>query len=194
MTEEKASSGGIRLLGIAGSLREKSLNRALLRAAVRECPEDVAIETFDLRGIPVYDEDLRQTDPPALVTLLKERVAAADGVLICTPEYNTGVPGVVKNAVDWVSRPPDTSPWTGKPIGLMGATDGPWGTVRSQQHLRLAFVSTGSYVMVRPQVYLPHADRLLGEDGDYADEATLRRVRQFMAAFAAWSRMFRDAR
>jgi chromate reductase len=193
MTDERLKSDPIRLLGFAGSLREKSLNRALLRAAARECPDGAELETFDLRGIPVYDEDLRESGPPPQVTLLKERIAAADGVLICTPEYNNSVPGVVKNAVDWVSRPPDSSPWSGKPIGLMGATDGPWGTVRSQQHLRLAFVSTGSLVMVRPQVYLPHAHLLLGEDGDYADEATLRRVRQFMLGFARWARMFRDA-
>jgi chromate reductase, NAD(P)H dehydrogenase (quinone) len=183
----------VHLLGFAGSLREKSLNRALLRAAVRLCPAGATIETFDLRGIPVYDEDLRLSRPPEHVTLLKERVAAADGVLICTPEYNNGVPGVVKNAVDWVSRPPDTSPWTAKPVGLMGATDGPWGTVRSQQQLRLAFVSTGSYVMVRPQIYLPHANLLIDDAGDYSDEATLRRVGAFMTAFVAWARMFREA-
>ncbi|MEA2623133.1 MAG: hypothetical protein QOH61_2043 [Chloroflexota bacterium] len=191
--ENNLVSRPVRLLGVAGSLRQGSLNRALLRAALRVCPDEATIETFDLRGIPVYDEDLQHGHVPERVLLFKERIAAADGILICTPEYNNSIPGVLKNAIDWASRPPATSPLTAKPVGLMGATDGPWGTVRSQQHLRLAFVSTGSYVMVRPQVMLPNADRLLDESGEYHDETTLRRIRLSVEALVDWTRIFMAA-
>jgi chromate reductase len=178
----------VRILGIAGSLREGSLNRALLRAAVRTAAPDVLLEPADLRGIPVYDADLQRSNEPEQVRLLKAAVRAADAVLFSTPEYNHGLPGVLKNAIDWVSRPPAESPWEGKPVAMMGASDGPWGTVRAQQQLRLAMASVGALAMVRPQLMVAQADRILDPAGEFSDEATLRRVAAHVAALAAWAR------
>jgi chromate reductase len=180
----------IHILGFAGSLRSGSYNRALLRAAVRAAPAGAVIETFDLADIPLYDADLQASGDPEAVRLLKQRVRDADALLIVTPEYNNAMSGVLKNAIDWVSRPPAGSPLEGKPVGIVGATDGPWGTVRAQQNLRLVLAATGAIVMVRPTVFVPRAAELVGGSGEFEDQETLRRVEGFMAALVAWARRF----
>ena len=128
----------MRLLGLAGSFREGSFNRGLLRAAAELTPEGVELVEFDLRGLPFYDGDLEAAGDPESVTDLKEAIRDADGLVIATPEYNRGLPAVLKNAIDWASRPALASPLAGKPVAIMGATTGFGGTARAQQQLREA--------------------------------------------------------
>ena len=126
------------ILGVAGSLRRQSFNRALLRAAQELAPEGSRIETFELDGIPSFNQDEEQ-NPPAKVVELKQRIRSADAILFVTPEYNYSVPGVLKNAIDWASRPYGDSAWNGKPVAVMGASVGTLGTGRAQYHLRQMF-------------------------------------------------------
>src|SRR5262245_65082316 len=129
----------VRVLGVAGSLRLGSLNRALLRAAVARAPEGMAIETFDLIDVPLYNGDVEAAGDPPGVAAFKDAIRAADAVLFVTPEYNHGVPGVMKNAVDWASRPARDAALNGKPVGIIGASPGQVGTARGQSQLRQAF-------------------------------------------------------
>jgi chromate reductase, NAD(P)H dehydrogenase (quinone) len=131
----------IRILGIAGSLRAQSFNRALLRAAKELAPQPLRIEIFDLLPIPLYNGDVEEQGDPKAVTAFKQAIAQADGVLMATPEYNHGVPGVMKNAVDWASRPPRGAALSGKPVGIIGASPGMTGSARGQSQLRQAFES-----------------------------------------------------
>ncbi len=131
---------GIRILGFAGSLRKQSYNRSALRAAVKLVPPGSTLESVDLDGIPLFNEDQEREDFPSRVREFKAKVAGADAILIVTPEYNYSVPGVVKNAIDWVSRPYGESAWEGKPVAIMGASVGTLGTARAQYHLRQMFV------------------------------------------------------
>ena len=125
----------LKILAIPGSLRRASFNRALARAAAELAPAGATVEIADLRDLPVYDEDVNAAGPPAAVVELKRRIAEADAVFIATPEYNYGVPGVLKNAIDWTSRGPN-QPWKGKPVAIAGASNGGFGTARSQLALR----------------------------------------------------------
>ena len=123
-------SKAVRILGIAGSLRRDSFNRAALRAATELVPEGASIETFELDGIPGFNQDDEQ-NPPFEVVQLKQRIREVDAILFVTPEYNYSVPGVLKNAIDWASRPYGDSAWNGKPAAIMGASVGLFGTARS---------------------------------------------------------------
>ena len=165
------TDGPFRILGIAGSLRRGSFNRGLLRAATEVAPDGVELETFELGSIPLYNEDVRVAGEPAAVGELKERIRAADGLLIATPEYNYSVPGVLKNAIDWASRPPEETPLRHKPIGLMGA-GGTYGTARSQLALRQVFLFTRSYVLPEPELYVVNAREKFDQDGNLQDEPT----------------------
>src|SRR5689334_2811378 len=129
---------GFKILGIAGSLRKNSYNRSALQAARELAPAGVTLTTFDLDGLPLFNQDDEQ-NPAARVTELKAAIRAADAILIATPEYNYSVPGVLKNAIDLASRPYGDSAWTGKPVAVMGATMGTTGTARAQYHLRQMF-------------------------------------------------------
>lgn len=173
------------VLGISGSLRKGSLNTAALRAAVELAPPGLRIETFDLRPIPLYDEDVRQAGFPEPVAALREKVRAADGVLLVTPEYNYSIPGVLKNAVDWVSRPPD-QPFLHKPIAIMGASPGAIGTARAQYHLRQCFVFLDGFVMGRPEVMIGGAAKKFDEGGGLVDEDTRKFLADYLAAFGRW--------
>lgn len=148
----------IRILGIAGSLRRGSFNRGLLRAAHELAPSGMQIETFDrLCDIPPYNDDVEVVGKPEPVQALVDAVRAADGLLIATPEYNYSIPGVLKNAIDWVSRPPKTTPLKGKPAAIMSASIGISGGMRAQYHLRQAFVFTETQAMLKPEVIIPNA-------------------------------------
>jgi chromate reductase len=184
----RARRGPLHVLGFAGSLRKASLNRGLLRAAAELSPPDVVIEQFDLRGIPLYDEDLRLAGPPEIVTELKERIRAADGLLIATPEYNHSFSGVTKNAVDWISRPPAESPLNGKPIGVIGASDGHFGTTRAQEALRIVLAATRADVMASPTVMVFHGREHADTEGNLIDPELRERVRRYMTAFEQWIR------
>jgi chromate reductase len=129
----------LRILGIPGSLRRESYNRGLLLAAQELAPPGVELELYEVRELPLYDEDLERTGPPDQVLHFKQAIARADALLIATPEYNWSVPGPLKNAIDWASRPPATSPLRRKPVALMGASTGISGTIRAQLALRQIF-------------------------------------------------------
>jgi len=179
----------MRIVGIAGSIRAGSFNRALLEAAAELAPEGMTIEPWDgLREVPLYDAGLDLDGArPAPVEELKRRIAEADGVLLASPEYNYSVPGVLKNAIDWVSRPGHQSVLVGKPVAIVGASGGVVGTARGQVHLRDVMHSTLSRVF-------PHPDILVGQsaakfqDGRLADEPTRELVARYLRRFADFVR------
>lgn len=184
-------SDGLHILGIAGSLRAGSYNRALLAATQELAPERVAIDTFDLAPLPLYNADL-DTDAqrPESVIRLKEAIAAADALLIATPEYNHNVPGVLQNAIDWASRPAFRSPFAGKPVGVVGAAKGSIGTARAQEHLKVVLLAVLAHVF-------PHRGVLVGraaekfEDARLTDEPTRAFLADYLAQFAAFARRVR---
>lgn len=178
----------IHVLGIAGSLRERSYNKAAIRAAAELAPDGMTVEACDLRGIPLYDDDLRQAEGyPEAVQTLREKMRAADAVLIATPEYNYSMPGVLKNAIDWASRPPD-QPFDGKPVAIMSAAPGRLGGVRAQYHLRQSFVFLNALVMNKPEVMIANARDMFDDDLALTDAATRDMVAKLMAGLATWTR------
>ena len=182
--------GALQILGIAGSLRDGSLNKALLRAAVGLAPAGMAIEIFDLAPVPLYNGDVEAAGDPPSVAAMKQAIAVADGVLMATPEYNHGVPGVMKNAIDWASRPPRSAPLGGKPVGLIGASPGQTGTARGQSQLRQAFEFTNSYCMPQPELLVFRAHEKFDADGRLTDAATAEYLQRYLAAFGDWVRRF----
>jgi chromate reductase, NAD(P)H dehydrogenase (quinone) len=182
-----------RLLGIAGSLRSASYNRGLLRAAAELLPEGVALSTFDIREIPVYNQDVQSTGDPPSVDDLKRRIIVADALLVATPEYNYSVPGALKNAIDWVSRPPKTCCLRKKPVGIVGASSGESGTMRAQLALRQTFVFTDSLVMAQPEFRLPGAGGKCDESGLLVDQEQRERLRAYIAALIDWARLVAPA-
>jgi chromate reductase len=176
----------ITILGIAGSLRKASYNRAALRAAKELAPETARIEIFELDGIPPYNQD-EEGNPPAKVTALKAAVRAADAVLIVTPEYNYSVPGVLKNAIDWASRPYGDSAWEGKPVAVMGAAGGPLGSARAQYHLRQTFVFLNMYPVNRPEVMIGTAQEKFDAQGNLTNETSRTLIRQLLENLVAWT-------
>jgi len=177
----------IRILGIAGSLRRNSYNRAALRAAQKLVPEDAVLDIFELDGIPVFSEDDEQ-NPPAKVVELKKRIREADAVLFVTPEYNYSIPGGLKNAIDWASRPHGDSAWTGKPAAIMGASVGRFGTARAQYHLRQVFVFLNIYAVNQPEVMIGNAAESFDGEGNLTDERTRKLIRQLLDNLVKWTR------
>ena len=177
----------VHILGFAGSLRKDSFNRALLRAASKLVPEKTNMETFDLSGIPPFNQDFEKT-PPDAVKEFKSKIKAADAVLIVTPEYNYSIPGVLKNAIDWASRPYGDSAWEGKPVALMSASTGMLGAARAQYHLRQSFVFLNMYPVNRPEVIVTFAPQKFDSQGNLVDEKTKELVGQLLNALAAWTR------
>jgi chromate reductase len=175
------------ILGIAGSLRKQSFNRSLLRAAQELAPEDARIDVFELDGIPPFNQD-DEGNPPAKVAELKQRVRDADAILLVTPEYNYSVPGVLKNAIDWASRPYGDSAWTGKPVAVMGATVGTLGAARAQYHLRQMFVFLNMYAVNQPEVMLSNAHKHFDQDGKLTDETARKLIRQLLEELMNWTR------
>lgn len=183
----------LKVLGIAGSLRRASYNRALLRAAQGLAPENLTLEIFDLTGIPPFNEDDEQT-PPQEVTEFKARIRAADAILIATPEYNYSIPGVLKNAIDWASRPSGASAWSGKPVAILGASIGRFGTVRAQYHLRQVFVTLNMYALNQPEVMINSVQEVFDRTGTLIDEDTQTRLRRLLDQLALWTRQLQAAR
>jgi len=178
------------ILGFAGSLRRESYNRALLRAAVDLAPDGVEIIVFDLAEIPLYNGDVEAQGDPAGVSRFKQAISDADGVLMATPEYNHGVPGVMKNAIDWASRPPRGAPLGGKPVGIIGASPGITGSARGQSQLRQAFEFTNSFCMPQPELLVFKAHEKFDAEGKLSDAPTAQHLTDYLAAFAAWVRRF----
>jgi chromate reductase len=185
-----AMSSTLTVLGIAGSLRKGSYNRAALLAAQKLAPEGMRIESFDLRGIPLYDGD-QESPPPERVVQLKAAVRAADAILFVTPEYNYSIPGVLKNAIDWGSRPYGDSAWDGKPVAVMGASPGNLGTARAQYHLRQVFVFLNMCPLNRPEVMIANADERFDEQGNLTDKDTAERIRKLLVALESWTRLLK---
>src|SRR2546421_12965977 len=179
-------SNPIRILGIAGSLRRGSYNRAALRAATELVPEGAILETFDLDGIPVFNQDEEQ-NPPAKVTELKRRIREADAILFVTPEYNYSISGVLKNAIDWASRPYGDSAWSGKPAAIMGASAGTIGTARAQYHLRQIFVFLNIFPINQPEVMIGNAAERFDAQGNLTDEKTKEYIRELLQSLAEWT-------
>ncbi len=187
----------IRVTALAGSLRRQSLNRQLITASSILTPAGMRIEVFDkVAGIPLFDEDLEARLPagPGAVAELRRRVAASDGLLIATPEYNQSIPAVTKNVVDWLSRPDADGVLDGKPVAILGATDGPWGTRHAQRELRHTLTAAGAAVMPQPQLYVARAATILDVDGRPLDPAVERRLVQFLGGFARWIELLRATR
>jgi chromate reductase, NAD(P)H dehydrogenase (quinone) len=184
------SSDRFIICGIAGSLRRHSYNRALLRAAREEAPAGISIEIVDLEGLPVFNEDLALDGDPSAVQALKARIAQAQALLIATPEYNYNIPAPLKNAIDWVSYTPDDAPsvLTYKPVALMGASLGPFGTVRAQLALRQVLHYTDSYVLPKPELHVPRAFERFDAEGALHDERTRAALRCLLEALVTWAR------
>lgn len=182
----------MRFLGFAGSLRERSYNRAALRVAAEVAPSGVEVETFDLAAIPIYSDDVRSRGYPPAVAEFRERIARADALLIVTPEYNYSVSGVLKNAVDWASRPPD-QPFNGKPVAIMGASMSLLGTARAQYHLRQMFVYLNAHLLNQPEVMIAQAHQKFDEQGKLKDDDTRERIRALVQALLDWTVKLRAA-
>lgn len=177
----------LKILGIPGSLRKGSFNHAALRAAQKLMPEDATLEIFDLNGIPPFNAD-EESHPVERVVQLKAKVRAADALLFATPEYNYSISGVLKNAIDWGSRPYGDSAWEGKPGAIMGASPGTFGTARAQYHLRQVLVTLNVYTMNKPEVMIASADDRFDEQGNLTDEPTRQHIRKMLEALIAWTR------
>jgi chromate reductase len=176
----------IKVLGFAGSLRKGSYNKALLRAALELVPDNMALEIFDLEGLPLFNQD-KENDPPAKLREFKSKIKAADAILIASPEYNYSIPGVLKNALDCASRPYGDNVLAGKPVAIMGASVGMTGTARAQYHLRQSFVFLNMYAVNSPEVMVPHASEKNFPNGRLADETSRDLIRQLLVSLADWT-------
>ncbi|MGA9139335.1 MAG: NAD(P)H-dependent oxidoreductase [Methanocella sp.] len=180
----------IKILGFAGSLRKRSYNKALLRAAMDSVPQDAEIEIFDLEGIPPYNQDL-DDHMPARVMEFKDRIKNADAILIATPEYNYSVPGVLKNAIDWASRPPGDNAWDGKPVAVMSASVAMLAGARAQYHLRQSFVYINMYPVNRPEVMVPFVADKVDSNGNLTDEKSREKIKELVESLVAWTKQLR---
>ena len=178
------------VLGFAGSLRKDSFNRAALRAAVELAPPGMTIETFDLAPIQPYNEDVKQRGFPPPEQEFRERIRAADALLIVTPEYNRGAPGVLKNAIDWASRPPD-QPFDGKPAAILGASPGMIGTAVAQYDLRRCLGVLNVLVMNQPSVMIGQAGTKFDDQGRLTDQPTRDVIGKLLVALVEWTRRCR---
>ena len=190
-TNATNATNTVHVLGFSGSLRKASFNTGLLNEAGRLLPDGVTFEMFDLLPIPFYNADVEAEGAPEAVRHFKDLIAAADALLIASPEYNYSVTGILKNAIDWVSRPPKDSPFLGKPVAIMGA-GGLYGTVRSQLHLRQILLPTGANLLTRPDVHVMRSWEKFDGEGNLTDEETREKVAQLMIALRDWTRRLRN--
>jgi NAD(P)H-dependent FMN reductase len=179
----------VRLIGLAGSLRRASYNAAVLRAAASLMPAASTLELESIAGIPLYNADEESaTGVPAPVARLKDAIAAADGLLLVSPEYNNSVPGVMKNAIDWLSRPPSDVPrvFRGRPVAIAGASPGGFGTILAQNAWLPVFRTLGAEIWTGGRLLVSHAAAMLGTDGEVADASTRQAIEHFVAGFVAY--------
>jgi chromate reductase, NAD(P)H dehydrogenase (quinone) len=183
----------VKILGIPGSLRKGSYNRSLVRTAQQLLPQGVTMDTFDLVGIPPFNED-DEGNVPQKVIEFKAAIRRADAILISTPEYNYSIPGVLKNAIDWASRPYGDSAWIGKPVAIMGASAGRMGTARAQYHLRQVFVYLEMDAVNQPEVMVGNASEMFDDKGNLTHESSRKAMRGLLEALVARTRLIRTAR
>jgi chromate reductase len=177
----------VKILGFVGSLRKNSYNKALMRAALELLPKDATLEVFDFKEIPPFNQDL-ESQPPTVVKAFKAKIKKADALLIATPEYNYSIPGVLKNAIDWASRPHGDNVFEGKPVAIMSASIGRLGGARAQYHLRQSFVFLNMYPLNRPEVMMPYAQEHVDENGNLTDETTRQLIRQLLEELVRWTK------
>ena len=187
-----AQSRTVKTLGISGSLRKASFNSAALRAAQELLPDGMTLEIADIAEVPLFNDDVRAVGFPPAAQRLREQIAAADALLFATPEYNYSYSGVIKNAIDWVSRPPDP-PVIGKPVAVMGATPSLWGTTRAQYHLRQCFVFLNMFPVNKPEVLIAQAGNKFDAQGKLTDQATRDLIAQLLLALRDWTRRLNPA-
>ena len=174
------------VLAISGSLRRNSYNGLLLRAAAASAPAGMRIQFYDgLASVPLFSEDLEADAVPPGVRRLREQIVNADALIIATPEYNQSVPGVLKNAIDWLSRPPEEV-LVGKPVAVIGASAGRWGTRLAQSHLRHVLYAAEALVMPQPSLFVGNAANLFDSTGRIMDESTTNVLQDLLLAFDAW--------
>lgn len=176
-----------KIIGISGSLRAGSYNTALLRAGQAEAGDGVSLEVVTLHGIPLYDADLEAREGvPEAVEMLKNRIASSDGLLLATPEYNNGIPGVFKNAIDWLSRPPSdiSKVFAGRTVALIGATPGGFGTILAQNHWLPVLRTLNLRHWTGGRLMVARAHGLFDDNGELTDEDTRERLREFLRGFA----------
>jgi chromate reductase len=184
----------VHVFAVAGSLRKDSWNKKLLRAALQLVPEGMVVHEYDdLAEVPPYNADVDVDPRPVPVQRLKDSLAKSEGLLIVTPEYNYGVPGVLKNAIDWASRPPATSPLGDKVALLMGAATGMVGTARAQQQLRQNFVFTKTVVLPPPEVLIARAPEKFDAHGNLNDPLARELIAERLKTLAEWIVRFRVA-
>ena len=174
----------VKIFGFSGSLRKGSYNKSLLCAAVESLPKDVEIEIFSLEGIPTFNQDL-EMDTPERVKEFKAKIQGADAILIATPEYNHSVSGVLKNTLDWASRPYGDNSFNGKPVAIMSASIGDLGGVRAQNHLRDILACLDTHMINKPRVYVAHANEKIDENGMVIDKETRERIRELVLSLVA---------
>lgn len=179
------------IFGFAGSLRKGSYNKALLRAAAELVPEEARLEIFDLEGIPVFNQDLEK-QMPEKVKEFKAKIRAADAILIATPEHNYSVPGALKNAIDWASRPYGDNSFEGKPVAIMSASTGMLGGSRAQYHLRQMFVFLDMHPVNKPEVIVTFAGQKIDEQGRLTDETTRKMIQQLLDSLVAWTQKLKQ--
>ncbi len=182
----------IRLLGISGSLRKGSFNTMALKAAAGLVPAGTSLEIFDISGFPLYNEDVKAQGFPEPVQKLREKIAQADGLVLATPEYNYSISGVLKNAIDWASRPPE-QPFNDKAVAIMGASGGILGTSRAQYHLRQMGIFLNMRFVNKPEVFIGGAAAKFDAAGNLTDEATKGLIKDLMAELVAWSKRLKKA-
>ena len=180
----------LKIAGLCGSLREASINRHALRAAGSLMPQDMRLEIAEIREVPMFDADLLRQGMPAPVQALRETLRHADGVLIATPEYNFSIPGVLKNALDWISRG-DDQPLAYKPVAIVSAAPGPVGGARMQYDLRKVLLFMNAQVLAKPEVFITLAEKKFDAQGQCVDPATCEVMAAQMTAFQKWVGMVR---
>ena len=180
----------VRILGIAGSLRAGSFNRMALKAAAELLPPGVEFETAEIGELPLFNQDI-ENDPPEPVTRFKAAVERADAVLFVSAEYNYSIPGVLKNAIDWGTRPPAKHVWRGRTAAVMGASPGMLGTARMQYHLRQVMINLGMQAVIQPEVMIAQAAQKFA-DGRLADEKSREMTAKLLAALADLTRRLRE--
>jgi chromate reductase len=183
----------VHILGFAGSLRKQSYNKAILAVAVGMVPDDASLEVFDLEGIPPFNQDL-ELRPPDKVKEFKTKIRAADAILIATPEYNYSIPGVLKNAIDWASRPYGDNAFDGKPVAVMGASIGTLGTARAQYDLRRSFVFLNMLPLNQPEVMVPLVQDKVDSNGRIIDEKTRSKIRELLQSLVGWTQRMKLGR
>lgn len=179
--------GTLHILGIPGSLRRVSFNRGLLDAAQAVASAEMEIEFFDILPIPLYNPDVEANGDPVPVRTFKEKIRSSDGLLIATAEYNYSIPGVLKNAIDWASRPPERA-LRRKPVALMGASGGRRGTMRAQAALRQVLQSVECYAMPKPEIYVTNAQERFDAAGRLTDGQLREEIRGLLTSFVTWIR------